>query len=72
MGTQRVSIVAKIDYLIPRCILNQYRKQHIYGVILLLKEYTFIYLPDVRGLKGNLSVEYQTKTILILDTYFSK
>ena len=71
MGTQRVSRVAKIDYLIPRCILNEYRKQYIYRVALLLKEYTFIDLPHVRDLKGNLSVEYQTKTILILATYFS-
>ena len=39
---------------------------------LLLKEYTFIDLPHVRGLKGNLADEYQTKTILILDTYLSR
>ena len=70
MGTQRVSIVAKIDYLIPRCILNEYRKQHIYRVTLLLKEYTFIYLPHIEGLKGNLTDEYQTKAILVLDTHF--
>jgi len=55
-----------------RCILNQYRKQHIYSVTLLLKEYTFIDLPHVRDLKGTLPIEYQTKTILIVDTYFSK
>ena len=69
MGTQRVSRVAKIDYLIPRCILNEYRKQHIYRVTLLLKEYTFIYLPHIEGLKGNLTDEY--KTILVRDSYFS-
>jgi len=54
------------------CILNEYRKQSIYRVTLLLKEYTFIYLPHIEGLKGNLTDEYQTKTILILDSYFSK
>ena len=69
MGTQRVSRVAKIDYLIPRCILNEYRKQYIYRVALLLKEYTFIYLPHIEGLKGNLTDEY--KTILVRDSYFS-
>ena len=53
------------------CILNEYRKQHIYGVTLLLKEYTFIYLPDIEGLKGNLTDEYKTKTILVRDSYFS-
>ena len=42
--------MAKIDYLIRRCILNEYRKQHIYRVTLLLKEYTFIYLPHGDGL----------------------
>ena len=72
MGTQRVSIVAKIDYLIPRCILNEYRKQHIYRVTLLLKEYTFIYLPHIEGLKGNLTDEYHAKAINLLDSYFSK
>ena len=72
MGTQRVSRVAKIDYLIRRCILNEYRKQYIYRVTLLLKEYTFIYLPHIEGLKGNLTDEYQTKTILVRDSYFSK
>ena len=45
-------------------------ERYIYRVTLLLKEYTFIYLPDIEGLKGNLTDEYQTKTILILDTYF--
>jgi hypothetical protein len=49
--------MAKIDYLIPRCILNEYRKLHIYRVNLLLKEYTFIYLPHTEGLKGNLTDE---------------
>ncbi len=34
----------------PSCVLNEYRKQHIYRVTLLLKEYTFIYLPDGGGL----------------------
>ena len=38
----------------------------------LTKEYTFIYLPHIEGLKGNLIDECHTKTILILDTYFSK
>ena len=57
MGTQRVSIVAKIDYLIPRCIL---------------KDYIFVYLPYIEGLKGNLTDEYQAKSTLALDSYFSK
>ena len=70
MDTQRVSRVAKIDYLMRRCILNEYREQHIYRVTLLLKEYTFIYLPRIEGLKGNLTDEYQT--IHLLDSYFSK
>jgi hypothetical protein len=64
--------MAKIDYLMRRCILNEYREQPIYRVTLLLKEYTFIYLPHIEGLKGNLTDEYQTKTPPILDTYFSK
>ena len=53
------------------CILNEYRKQYIYRVTLLLKEYTFIYLPHIEGLKGNLTDEYKTKTILVRDSYFS-
>ena len=53
------------------CILNEYRKQPIYRVTLLLKEYTFIYLPPIEGLKGNLTDEYQTKTILVRSPYFS-
>ena len=53
------------------CILIEFRKQHIYGVTLLLKEYTFIYLPHIEGLKGNLTDEYKTKTILVRDSYFS-
>jgi len=72
VGTQRVSRVAKIDYSIPRCILNEYRKQYIYRVTLLLKEYTFIYLPLIEGNKGNLTDDYQTKTDLIRGSYFSK
>ena len=54
------------------CILNEYREQRIYGVTLLLKEYTFIYLPHIEGLKGNLTDEYHTETILVRDSYFSK
>ena len=54
------------------CILNEYRKQHIYRVILLLKEYTFIYLPHDRGFKREFTNEYQTETILVRDSYFSK
>jgi hypothetical protein len=54
-----------------RCILNEYRKQHIYSITSLLKEYTFIYLPHIEGLKGNLTDEYKTKTILVRDSYFS-
>ena len=54
----------------PRCILNEYQKQYIYRVTLLLKEYTFIYLPHIEGLKGNLTGEYQTETIFILNSYF--
>ena len=53
------------------CILNEYLKQHIYSVTLLLKEYTFIYLPNIEGLKGNLTDEYQTKTILLSHSYFA-
>ena len=56
----------------PRCILNEYRKQHLYRVTLLLKEYIFIYLPHIEGLKGKLRDEQQAKTILIIGTYFSK
>ena len=62
--------MAKIDYLMRRCILNEYRKQHIYRVTLLLKEYTFIYLPLIEALKGSWADEYQTKNIFVLDTYF--
>ena len=40
MGTQRVSMEGLIDYSIRGCIL---------------KEYTFIYLPHIEGLKGNLT-----------------
>ena len=47
-------------------------KNSIYRVTLLLKEYTFIYLPHLEGLKGNLRNEQQAKTILLLDSYFSK
>ena len=47
-------------------------ERYIYRVTLLLKEYTFIYLPHIEGLKGNLTDEYQTKTILVRDSYFSK
>ena len=43
----------------------------IYRVTLLLKEYTFIYLPPIEGLKGNLTDEYQTKTFLVRSPYFS-
>jgi hypothetical protein len=45
---------------------------YIYRVTLLLKEYTFIYLPHIDGLKGSWTDEYQTKTILVLNSYFSK
>ena len=38
----------------------------------LTKEYTFIYLPHIEGLKGNLTGEYQTKTILLSHSYFRK
>ena len=31
----------KIDYCLPRFMLNEYREQHIYRVTLLSKEYTF-------------------------------
>ena len=47
-------------------------ERYIYRVTLLLKEYTFIYLPHIEGVKGNLTDAYQTKTILIIGTYFSK
>ena len=40
----------KIDYCLPRFMLNEYREQHIYRVTLLLREYTFIYLPHGDGL----------------------
>jgi hypothetical protein len=60
------------DYSLRRCIRNEYQKQHIYRVTLLLKEYTFIYLPHIEGSKGNLSIEYQTKASLFLDSYLSK
>ena len=50
----------------PRYILNEYREQHIYRVTLLLKEYTFIYLPHIEGLKGNLTGEYQAKAFVVL------
>ena len=43
----------------PRCILNDHRTHHNW-LILLLKEYTFIHLPHIEGLKGNLTDEYQT------------
>ena len=46
--------MAKIDYLMRRCILNEYREHHIYSVTLLLKEYAFIYLPQIEDLKGKL------------------
>ena len=45
-------------------------ERYIYRVTLLLKEYIFIYLPHIEGLKGKLRDEQQAKTILILDTYF--
>ena len=47
-------------------------ERYIYRVTLLLKEYTFIYLPHIEGLKGNLTDEYQTKNILVLHTYFGE
>ena len=47
-------------------------ERYIYGVTLLLKEYTFIYPPDIEGLKGNLTDEYQAKTIFIIDSYVIK
>ena len=43
---------------------------YIYGVTLLLKEYTFIYLSHIEALKGSWADEYQTKNIFVLDTYF--
>jgi Ni,Fe-hydrogenase I cytochrome b subunit len=46
------------------CILNAYRKQHIYRVTLLLKEYTFIYLPHIEGLKGSLQMIVKLKLFL--------
>ena len=46
-------------------------ERYIYRVTLLLKEYTFIYLSHIEGLKGNLRDEYQTKTILLSHSYFS-
>ena len=45
----------------PRCILNEYRKQHLSMVTLLLKEHTFIYLPYITagvkmGLKSDIAI----------------
>jgi hypothetical protein len=37
----------------------------------LTKDYTFIYLPHIEGLKGNLPVEYQAKVILLSHSYVS-
>ena len=33
----------------------------------LTKEYTFIYLPHIEGLKGNLSDEYQAKAFVVFE-----
>ena len=68
----KVSKMIIITQVMHKCIINECRKQHIYRVALLLKEYPFIYLPHIEGLEGNLTDEYHTETFLILDTYFSK
>ena len=47
------------DYSLRRCIRNEYRKQRIYRVTLLLKEYTFIYLPLIEALKGNKTLNHK-------------
>ena len=47
-------------------------ERYIYRVTLLLKEYTFIYLPHIEGLKGNLTDAYQAKSPPILDSPFVK
>jgi hypothetical protein len=54
------------------CILNEYRKQRICRLTLLLKEYAFIYLPYIEGLKGSWTGEYQTKNIFIIDSSLIK